>query len=453
MATPHAPLTLWLTDRSRYETGLGRCPRERQLAYHAGPYGYGLQLRAQSMPQATGTGVHHATAILDAILLHQDRLPTLEETRQAVDTAITGYLREAEARGFRGALGSEQTDEILAEQSCLIEGFVWLYARRFLPWLHQHYRVLSVEEERIQILSCTCGAGPLPVADHLVRECQGVALMSRNDLLAQHRRGRHLAYFEKKTDGRDSSLWAEQWETKPQLALGTLDAQARFGAEVTELYIVGLIKGSRRADREGEPKRQQSALCYGYCREENPPLAAEDWLPSYQWAEPDGTIRRAPRTYERRGLWYLSEAWPYYRAKKGQDPHVTPLEVWTEFLPESVSSKSLQLLGPLNRQDDQLQSLVRSMVAEEERWRDRLWQYYQGDGTPLLQDQLFPQSWDCRRFGKEHQCQFVPICFKAPGWEDPLAGSYVPRRPHHEPEVEQMKARGLDPEQGQEEGE
>jgi hypothetical protein len=37
----------WLTDRSRYETGTGRCPRQRYLGYHAGPTGYGYVKRGE----------------------------------------------------------------------------------------------------------------------------------------------------------------------------------------------------------------------------------------------------------------------------------------------------------------------------------------------------------------------------------------------------------------------
>jgi len=370
-----------------------------------------------------------------------------------VDRAVTTYQEQVGAAGFQGLLASTGTDQVIQEQSCLIAGFLWLYARRVLPWLHQHYRVLSVEEERIQILDCTCGAGPLPALEHDRRDCRGVGLMSRCDLLAQHRQGRHLAYFEGKTTGWESDAWADQWETTPQLALGTLDAAQRFGAEVTELYIVAFTKGRRtrsRTDSPEAPKQQQSPLCYGYCRPANPPLAAEDWLPSYEWAEPDGTVRRASRAHRKRGLWELGTSdWPYWLARLAQDPKVQPAEVWVESLPESVSSRILTLIGPLNRQDDQLASLVRAIPAEERRWQERLWQLYESQGDPVLLDQLFPQSWHCRPFGREHQCPYVLICFKHEGWQDPIgSGHFRPRTPHHAPELLQARARGLDPEAG-----
>ena len=61
-----------------------------------------------------------------------------------------------------------------------------------------------------------------------------------------------------------------------------------------------------------------------------------------------------------------------------------------------------------------------------------------------LLDRLVPCSWQCRPYGKEHQCEFVKICHRHEGWQDPIgSGHYVPRRPHHAAELEQAVARGL----------
>jgi hypothetical protein len=457
-----APTTIWLTDRSRFKLGTGRCRRARYLSYHAGPTGYGLTMRAESLPLATGLAAHEGVEAF-AGALKADRLPNEQETRAIVAEVCARYVAKVEAKGFRGILGSEQTEETIKEQKALISGLLWTLRLQFLPWLHKQYRVVAIEQERMHFLSCTCGAPPLDEAEHIRRGCSGRALMLRTDLLAQRRGGHTLAYFECKTTGWESDAWAEQWETDPQLALGTLDAEARYGAEVSELYIIGLSKGRRAKDKYDDDgrKKQLSTLCYGYARPGNPPLLPEDWLPSYEWIDQNGEVKRKSKMHRRKGVWELATSdWPVWVAHKDANPALTPEEFWVRWLPESQREKVCFLLGPMNRQDAQLRSLRRSMDGEEARWQELLW-----DGFELQQqghrwesdvfqawlDREIPCSWMCRPFGKDAQCEFVPICHRYDGWQDPIgSGRYQPRLPHHDPETKQAIARGLLPEEAAE---
>jgi len=450
---------LWFTDRSRFKLGTQRCPRARYLGYHAGN-SYGITLRKHALPLVTGIYVHRILEAYASRLMVVDRLPGLDEVRAIIATLVAEYVAEVEARGYRGILGGPDTEETIAEQSALISGLGWVLRLKFLPWLHQAYRVIAVEEERLHFLDCSCGAPPLDAAEHLRRGCSGKAIQIRTDLLTQRRGGQNLAYFECKTTGWESDAWAEQWETDAQLALGTVDADKVWGGEVTELYIVGLNKGRRVRDRydgaEDERKKQQSALCYGYCRPGNPPLAPDDWLPSYEWIADDGTTKRKTKAHRRRGVWTLDESdWPIWKAYASSNPGLTPEEFWVRFLPESVLDKVCFILGPMNRQDQQLQGLLRGFLGEERRWQEILWALYelqtQGHGWASERfqarlDELVPCSWACRPFGKEHECEFVPICHRHTGWDDPLgSGHYQPRLPHHDPELQQAVARGLLP--------
>ena len=468
---PAAPLTLWLTDRTRSKTGLGRCQRKRYLASHFGPTGYGITPRSESLPLATGLSVHEGIEAFSTILIKDDRLPTAEETRAIVKVVQAAYRKKVEARGFLGILGGPTTDETITEQATLIAGLIWAVRLKFLPWLHQGYKVIAAEQERLHFLSCTCGAGPLDAEEHIRRSCQGKVLMIRTDILAQRRGASTLAYFEAKTTGWESSAWSEQWETDPQLALGTLDTEKIYGHPVTELYIVGIGKGRRAKDKyEGAPderKKQQSALCYGYCKPANPPLAPDDWVWAYEWTNDAGEIKRKSKAHRRRGVWELPQSdWPTWLAYHGQDPDMPPEEFWVRMLPPSILDKVCFLIGPMNLQDVQLQSLRTSITADEERWQEILWKLYEASTgvTPdhpglawespefqTLLDQLVPCSWACRPFGKEHQCEFVPICHRDQGWQDPLgSGRYVARRPHHTAELQQAVARGLLVEQTEE---
>lgn len=471
MATPDAPstnipLTLWLTDRSRYSTGTGRCGRQRYLTNHFGPTGYGIVRKADSLPLATGSYAHKVCETLWKYLQQHDQLPPPEIIRAAIEEANGAYLTRIEARGYRGLLQSERSDYVVAEQQALIAGLVWAFSKVILPWFHAEYRVLQCELESIYILDCTCGLGSqeLDPYAHEARDCHGVGQQLKQDVIAERRQGGGLAYLEVKTTGWAGDTWASQWETRPQLAIGTFGIPERYSKEVTELYVVGLYKGSRKTKGEGEDQRveQDSPFCYGYRKAGNPPLATDDWKPAYEWLDPvTGETKYARRPYAKSPVWLLPESdWPdwQYAQAAGWDP----VEWWaTQFLPESVLKKSVFLVGPLNRQDAQIESLKRQIVGEERKWQDLLWKLYEAQHDRGLQwadpefqallDHLVPASWDCQRYGSKHGCEFIPLCFKQSGWEDPVGTDhFVPRRPHHEPELQQAISRGLLPEQAEE---
>lgn len=457
-----SPILNWLTDRSRYKLGTARCGAARYLGYHFGPTGYGITRKAESVPLIAGISVHDGVEQFATILLEHDTLTDEATTRRIVSSVQAKYLAKVEERGYRGVLGGPHTEETIKEQCSLISGLLWSVRLKFLPWLHANFRVRLVEKERPHILTCTCGAGPMDFPQHVARGCEGIVLQLRNDLLAERRTGGGtLAYFEVKTTGWDSDTWSEQWETDPQLSLGTLDIPEQYQREVTELYIVGLRKGARRRDRydpDGR-KRQSSALCYGYCRPGNPPVATDDWLPAWEWLDEHGQLKRASKAHKRRGVWEIAESdWPVYHAYRTQTPELLPDEYWVRMLPNSILDKVCFLLGPMNRQDAQLQNIRQSMIGEETEWQRILWELYEvqqqhGWSTPEFQDafaRLVPKSWDCRRFGLEYECEFARLCHRRPGWEDPLASNfYVPRMPHHTFERQQAVERGLLPAEAQ----
>lgn len=446
---------IWLTDRTRHNNGLRRCQRLRFLSNHFN--GYGITLRKVSLPLVTGSMVHKGLERLLKIMAAHDRLPSLGEMREVVAATIADYTREVETRGFRGILGGEQTEETIAEQCALVSGIIWVAARDFLPWLHQSFRVMHVEVERLHFLDCSCGAHPIDTEEHIRRGCAGIALMLRVDIIAARRAGHSLAYLDIKTSGWDSEARVDQYELDPQLALGTLDAEKLWGAEVTECFIIEFLKGRRQKDRydpEGR-KRQMSALCYGYKRPGNPPLAEDDWKPAYEWIDENGETKRAGRAYQRTGIWTLPESdWDFWRMTQAANPGLTASEFWIRQLPQSITDKVCSILGPMQRMDVQLASTRRAMLGEEKRWQERLWALYElqlqypwaSDEIQHWLDVNIPCSWACRPYGREHECEFVRVCHRQAGWEDPLgSGHYQPRLPHHEPELQQAIARGLLP--------
>jgi hypothetical protein len=429
----------------------------RYLQYHFGPTGYGIVPKAQSLPLVTGSYLHEGQAALCRILRDADRLPTVPEVRAVVRQVGDRYRQVCSDTGYLSILGNETTAAVIAEQQALLSGMLWALYLKVLPWLYQTYRVRLVEEPAVIMLSCTCGAGiHAPHTEHIEKGCTGIALQQRLDVLAEHRTGSGLAYFETKTTSWDSGAWAEQWEITPQLGLGTLRAAERFGKEVTELYIITVSKGSRKMDDRFGRKIQQTPLCYGYCRPANPPLLPEDWLPAYKWHDAGGT-RYASKAHQRQPIALLeSSDWPGITALRHANPHAPVSELWVRQLPDSILSSVCFVLGPLNRQDVQLASLERGLLADEQVWQQTLWTLY-GDQAASWSseeyqealDSFVPCSWACRPFGKEHECPYVPICYRQAGWNDPLATDrYVPRRPHHPFEHQQAQARGLLPSVG-----
>ena len=469
--------TIWLTDRSRYTTGTGRCARERYLTNHAGPTGYGIVRKGESLPLMTGSYTHLPLERLYQYLQKHDQFPTREVIREAIAEGCTEYDKRIAERGFRGLLQSERTDTIVKEQQYLIAGLIWAACKTVLPWIHTNYRIIQTELESIYVLDCTCGLGSavLDVAAHEAKDCQGIGQMLRQDAVAQKRVGNTLAYFEAKTTGWGGDNWAPQWETKPQLALGNLGLKERYGQDVSENFIVALQKGSRKTSKpkdafEEAVTRQESPFCYGYCSIGNPPLSADDWRHTYDYIDEKGQSRRVTRAHQKRGVWELEQSdWPKYHAAKAADPSLTPIEIWLQTMPQDAAESQVYLIGPLNRQDVQIESLKRQVVGEERKWQRILWDLHTltkliwHDRPPTAPldgwayvwshemfqrrlDDLIPASWECRRFGVKHECQDKMLCFKETNWEDPLSvGLFVPRRPHHRPELDQAVERGLLP--------
>jgi len=453
------PSILWLTDRSRYTTGLDKCARERFLSYHFGPSGYGIARQAQAIPLATGSYVHEGIAKVLEYCQHHDQLPPDQIIRMACESASQAYVKVIEARGLRNLDEGERVETIITEQSYLIEGLIWAFALSFLPWLMGECRIIEVEREELLVVGCTCGLGDAigEQAEHEARGCEGIGFQSRPDFLTEYRaRPGVLAYWELKTVGSISEPWETQWETSIQFAAGALGASKRLELPIAESYVVGLIKGRREGStynpetkkREGA-LMQQSVFCYGYRKPGNPPLEDEDWQPSYNYTDEQGKGHTLGKAYSKAPLWDL----------KAQAGDISVPEFWAKWIPQEHLAKQITLIGPLPINDVLVSELVEELVAEEQKWKRIVWELYevlQGDAKGDWTSQpyqaalrrLVPRSWSCRRYGKRHECQYATICFSKEGWADPLNNGYVLRRPHHDAEMAQMKARGLTPPEG-----
>src|SRR5690242_19823706 len=121
----HVSLTVWLTDRSRYDNGTDHCSRARYVAEHADPHRYGRASMAQSIPTVTGTLIHQPLADILGILQREDRLPTDREVHEAIEAACADYAALVETRGLTAVMEPEGLALRVAEQLTLLAGLVW----------------------------------------------------------------------------------------------------------------------------------------------------------------------------------------------------------------------------------------------------------------------------------------------------------------------------------------
>lgn len=460
------PAALWLVDRSRIADGRGFCQRARYLNYHSGPTGYGIALKGTSLPLMTGTAAHEGLRPIlewcrDHILEPSGEQPPDEIVRGAIQHAQALYGKTIEARGFAYMADQPAVQELVQEQNYLIAGLIWAWVIEVLPEVLSRGKVLEVEHDDTYVIACTCGLGNgiLAKSDHEARECAGIGFMCKPDFLVETWQTHELEYHEFKTTGADNQTFRDKWEVMIQMFAATLDAERRHHKQVGAVYVHGLLKGRREGEYNYETGkkdgtyRQQSPFCYGYRKPDNPPMEREDWQASYDYQDADGKNRRLGKAYKKTGIWELPDP-----AHLGMDRS----EWWVKAIPSEVRRKQLILLGPFVRQEIMVPHFLREVIGEEARWRDGLWEIYEGilqtqeqqggtywqawssPGVQGLLDGLFPRSYECRRYGQRSSCQFETVCFEKEGFADPLgSGRYIERRPHHVDEMNQAVARGL----------
>lgn len=480
MTTPQAPTPtiLWLTSRSTIETGTQRCAFKRYIENHAGPYGYGFQRKAQSLPLVTGSYTHvGCTSILQWVMdarkssgSQPDAVPD-EVIRWAVEVATEKYEKVCITRGI---LALVQDDEdaaaalrrLITEQKFLIEGLIWQWSlQRLQPYLNE-YIVIAVEEEESYVLDCSCGLGSGlgEIADHEARGCTGIGLQSKPDVLGERRSDSKVAYTEFKTAGQARKAWNDSWERKQQFLMGILGAERRHGVEITHAWVEGLIKGKRGRPypyTDDLPKSQDTPLCYAYFSPGAAPSNGPEWRPRYKYRDKEGLEFTAGKKegFKSTALWEV----PREEAFPGIPEEMSVGEYWNKTLLYEYpyhAEKCLSLIGPLPKQRQQIDKALRSVVAEERLWQDRLWKIYefsQANGVEWGNDQFMefvetqiPRSWACDPYGPDHPCPCIPICHPmTEDWRDPVAsGMFVYRVPHHIPEKQQAISRGLQPVEG-----
>jgi hypothetical protein len=213
-------------------------------------------------------------------------------------------------------------------------------------------------------------------------------------------------------------------------------------------------KGRRSEEEATSQLKQWTFFLYAYYRAANPPMVLEDWRLRWKYVGEDGKSHTLGKGYQRKATFEFEFA--------GKPEEMSAIEYWMRSLPIDDVMSQHEVLGPYAFLDHSEKSILTGVVAEEEEWQQKLWTLH-GEGEAVgwneadprfieALDRLFPQSWNCHAYGKD--CQFLPICRREPGWGAPHEDErFELRRPHHEPEVLQAQARGIELPEEQEEDE
>ena len=452
-------MSLIFTDRSRYARGLNHCQMARYLGHHF--LGTGIRSVGNSIPLATGTYTHLPIELitkyckdLQSKLSPNEILVKLDQehvVRESIETALTQYNHDVDNTGWLNVVENEEDIVNLAEEQCtLVGGLVWVWARKCLPWILQNFQIVAIEEEFELVLGCDCGlVGAGKPEIHKERDCNAVILMTRPDIVLAPNEGDTLVYVEIKTAGDAMGKeYALQYEDNLQFAMGAAALEQNLGKPVSHLYVHALHKGKRLSDYDqitktySGPRKQNSALCYAYIRPGNPPMYGEDIRTSY-WNVDELTGKR----------WGATESKGYTKTpvwKMEFDDQPPGIPYYEHYVLNKLSDADLEnhikFIGPIDNPKFLVSALLRELEMEERRWAERI-EYIQhvmkdnriaiDHPNPMsfpvileaMQD-VIPRSWNCRLYYQD--CEYKPICFQHPGWEDPLnTDKYIRRYPNH----------------------
>jgi len=441
-----APLSkLWFCSRTPTVLGQTVCAYKRFLEYHSGPNGLGLRRKSTAVPLATGAAVHTGLELLGNWLKESDATTAPPDAvAWAATEAAARYEAKARKRGLlvtlTDATAAAAIDQLILEQSTLVEAIVWIAALYWLPGVLTNYKIIDVEWEETIVLDCSCGLGEAIVDHHQhdQRGCAGIVQMGRADwLLVNRLNPAQIAYAEFKTKSSQRQSWELSWEHSGQLLVSMEAASRRIGTSVSEAWIPTFYKGWRGRDRSEPltaPKTQHSPLCYGYFEAARPPFNDANWSAKYRWVDDIGRGHTLSKTYNKVAIWDEANEMAPCRAGASR------VETWvTNFITSEIvfaeSSPLIKVVGPIPRPVNMVPKAMAAIVAEESRWRADL-EFINSDG--VRPEQVIPRSWQCTGYDGT-PCEFRPHCFDEPNWED----LYEPRTPHHGTEKTAAEARGV----------
>ena len=418
------PLTF--VDRSRYKTYF-QCPMKRFMEYHI--YGTGIVKRGTSIPLATGSHTHEAVEMILQWTLDNGEVPTEKVVREAVEQAITNYENAIADTAFE-IEPDNRVEEVYLEQATLVSGLIFAWATHILPQFLNEFKVLASEQEMEMILGCTCGLGSVgDVATHESKDCSGVVLMSRPDIVAEGINSNELTYVEIKTGARiDNRTFANDI----QFPLAAAAIEDYYEKEMTNYYIHGLIKGNRANGYNVEtrdyslPPSQQSALCYGWYCPPIPGLSSED----IKFRKVKGA---PPSRYSRT---------PLHKMTMEDKPEgMSKSEYYVTLMDDEELDRHVGVFGPYDYPGLAIKETLKD-IENVEKVNAGVFPYVNhlveehGLAHELTQNamrEFIPRSWNCTNYNR--LCPHYDGCIKKGQWDLPLEQTNIDGTPVFEKRV------------------
>lgn len=392
------------TDRSRILCHQS-CPRARYFQYEI--YGHGVRRATESIPLVTGQQVHTGRA---ALLLGKP-------VGEAVHLALAEYDRTLADHGFHLRDG-EAPGPVVLEQRALIEALIRGYAICLLPALLNRYEVIAVEPE----LSFPLGS---------------LTFMSRPDAILRNHETGDLYVDSLKTAGIGPSdnefrKFEEEGRHDDQGISEVVAVEHAYNERVMGVRMEYLLKGPRREypDDSGQYV-QWSPLIRGYCRL-GVTEAENEYATNWKYKGEDGRNHTLGKGWERVNMWET-------------DMGVAGWISWLAENDRATLEKQFRVPMTFFRNSEEVELWKRQRTASETRIADSAAsaedERVNGGRIDFIEvlDEEFPQH--RRSCDRPSSCQFLEICFGAADPADPLAsGGFVPRKPHHAPELLQLSA-------------
>lgn len=354
--------------------------------------------------------------LLAGVHLHAGLAALLQGAQEdeAAEVSVKAYQADAQARQLD--IGeSENAEEVIKEQSALVEALTRVAALRIVPSILAEYQVLSTEQE-IEIVAVS----------NLVFMSRADAVLRRNEsndlyVLSWKSKGRWGPEIEQRTK--------EESEHDDQGLSESWSVGEKYGEPVEGVLMAWLIKQERKEYPKGSGQYVTwSPLIRGYRKFNDDGSSEFAW--AYTWDDTsEGRERRLGKGWTRFNVWEQPggvKSWVHALHDGRVQPDAGDCLARQCFMPV-----------PFFRQPHKIESWARQAVEQEisvAMTRD----YKDGLDVGCLNEYLdtyFPQTLSaCDQMGR---CEFHDICH-GPSYiaDDPVgSGLYVWRQPHHDAET------------------
>lgn len=374
--------TIWLTDRSRTTTDW-TCPRKRYLNYHLS--GTGVVPPNLQHELFLGTVLHDGLAgIATATQLHGIGGVDIDNIASVASKGVLDVLMDL-------AGGDDAQFNFAREQAALVEGLLRGFYRFAWPSLLDRYPIIiAIEQEMTYPLH------------------EGILFMSRPDLVLSDREGNWI-YVEYKSTSSKQEAWANQWNTAVQVHSTIRAIEHTLGKAPSSVIVQGLYKGYVSYGKQNSP------FCYAYHRQGTPPFSYPETIYEYR-----SGFKRFPS-------WELEGG----------------TKVWADNMPDQMLQDQFPQTPPIYIKPDLVDAFFQQRLLREVEISQAL-QMIEDEDMPMdnrkqFLNGFFPQRFDQCNPGFGKSCGYRQLCHG--GVTDPLSLGWLPREPHHTPEMEQFEAK------------